>query len=107
MCRREVRGSVDERLGDALISPSMRTVRGSAGQAEVAPREMQVLLVLADAAGSVVTRDTLFRRCWGNPQIGGDSLNRAIGGVRRIASAAGSFEVETIPRTGYRLIVRS
>ncbi|HKH27937.1 MAG TPA: winged helix-turn-helix domain-containing protein [Sphingomicrobium sp.] len=103
----ELAGRADFWLGDALISPSMRTVRGSAGQAEVAPREMQVLLVLADAAGSVVTRDTLFRRCWGNRQIGGDSLNRAIGGVRRIASAAGSFEVETIPRTGYRLIVRS
>jgi tetratricopeptide (TPR) repeat protein len=66
---------------------------------------MQVLVVLADAAGAVITRDTLLQRCWGGVYVGDDSLNRAISGVRRIASrlAAGSFEIETIPRTGYRL----
>lgn len=69
---------------------------------------MQVLVVLADAAGAVVTRDTLFRRCWGSPSVTDDSLNRAIASLRRIAaSSAGSFEVETIPRTGYRLVVRA
>jgi Flp pilus assembly protein TadD len=67
---------------------------------------MQVLVVLADSHGAVVTRDMLFRRCWGSPSVGDDSLNRAIAGVRRIAEgvSAGSFEVETVPRTGYRLI---
>jgi tetratricopeptide (TPR) repeat protein len=38
--------------------------------------------------------------------VGDDSLNRAIAGVRRIAAGIGdgSFEIETIPRTGYRLV---
>jgi tetratricopeptide (TPR) repeat protein len=67
---------------------------------------MQVLLTLAEADGAVVTRDMLFARCWGGVFVGDDSLNRAIGGVRRVATgvAAGSFAVETVPRTGYRLI---
>ena len=65
---------------------------------------MQVLLVLADSAGQVVTRETLFNRCWGGVFAGDDSLNRAIAGVRRaITLVGGTFEVETIPRTGYRL----
>jgi tetratricopeptide (TPR) repeat protein len=66
---------------------------------------MQVLVVLADAAGQVVTRGTLFDRCWGGVFVGDDSLNRAIAAVRKLATeiAGGSFEVETIPRTGYRL----
>jgi DNA-binding winged helix-turn-helix (wHTH) protein len=69
---------------------------------------MQVLIVLAEADGGVVTRDTLLARCWGGFYAGDDSLNRAIGGVRRLASsiAADSFEIETIPRTGYRLITK-
>jgi tetratricopeptide (TPR) repeat protein len=73
--------------------------------AHIEPRVMQVLTVLADAADSVVTREELFRRCWGNPYVGDDSLNRAIAGARRIASgvAADSFAIENIPRTGYRL----
>ncbi|MES2905407.1 MAG: hypothetical protein V4696_14580, partial [Pseudomonadota bacterium] len=61
--------------------------------------------VLAEAAGNVVTRDLLFRRCWGNSDVGDDSLNRAIAGARRIAAsvAQDSFTIENIPRTGYRL----
>src|SRR5215203_588904 len=95
-------------IGEARVRPSTRTVVGPGGQTDVEPRVMQVLVVLADAAGSVVTRKTLFQRCWGSPLVGDDSLNRAIAGVRRIASdiASGSFEVETVPRTGYQLAVR-
>jgi DNA-binding winged helix-turn-helix (wHTH) protein len=97
------------RLGEALIIPGTRTVRGPGGEADLEPRVMQVLVVLADAAGQVVTRETLFQRCWGNVYVGDDSLNRAVAGVRRIAEtvAAGSFTIETVPRTGYQLIVKS
>jgi DNA-binding winged helix-turn-helix (wHTH) protein/tetratricopeptide (TPR) repeat protein len=95
-------------LGEATINPATRMVRGPGGEADLEPRVMQVLLVLADAAGSVVTRDTLFHRCWGSVFVGDDSLNRAVGGVRKVAEnvAGGSFVVETVPRTGYQLVVK-
>ncbi len=97
----------DFALGDSRVNPSTRTVSGPGGSLVVEPRVMQVLLVLADAGGAVVTRDTLLRRCWGNVYVGDDSLNRAIAGVRKAGIvAAGGFEVETITRTGYRLVVR-
>ena len=66
---------------------------------------MQVLVVLAEADGQVVTREALFQRCWGGVFVGDDSLNRAIAAVRKLAAdvAGGSFAIETIPRTGYRL----
>ena len=80
----------DFRLGELLVSPSARTVRGPGGSDTIEPRVMQVLIVLADAAGKVVTRDTLLQRCWGSVYVGDDSLNRAIGGVRRIASRMGA-----------------
>lgn len=92
-------------LGRTVVSPSRRSVTGPGGTALVEPRVMQVLTVLAEAAGNVVTRDTLFRRCWGNSDVGDDSLNRAIAGARRIAAsvAQDSFTIENIPRTGYRI----
>lgn len=67
---------------------------------------MQVLVTLAEAGGKVVSRDRLFSRCWGNVPVGEDSLNRAIGEIRRVARTAGdgSFSIDTIPRTGYRLV---
>lgn len=98
----------DFRVGLAHVSPSTRTISGPGGKMQAEPRVMQVLVVLCDAAGSVVTRETLLERCWGGVYVGDDSLNRAISGVRRLATgiAANSFEIETIPRTGYRLLTR-
>ena len=99
----------DFAVGGAHVSPATRTIRGPGGITQVEPRVMQVLVVLADASGAVVTRDKLLARCWGGVYAADDSLNRAIRGVRRVAedTAGGSFEIETIPRTGYRLIARA
>lgn len=103
----DLAGRADFSLGAAKVSPSRRIVSGPGGSSEIEPRVMQVLLVLADSIGSVVTRQTLFERCWGVSDVGDDSLNRAVARVRRIGAeiGAGTFAVETIPRTGYRLAV--
>jgi tetratricopeptide (TPR) repeat protein len=68
---------------------------------------MQVFLLLADAKGQVVTRNRLYDECWGGVNVGDYSLNRTITMVRRIAAATApaAFRIESIPRTGYRLLV--
>ncbi|QPC99749.1 tetratricopeptide repeat protein [Qipengyuania soli] len=93
-------------IGAIEVDPATRTVRAGRETEKIEPRVMQVLIALAEACNEVLTRDALFDRCWGGVYVGDDSLNRAIAGVRRIATgiAQGTFEVETIPRTGYRLI---
>ena len=95
----------DFQLGPMLVSPPRRLVQGPAGEAHVQPLIMQVFLMLLDARGQVVTRNDLFEQVWGGVAVGEDSLNRAIGRVRRIGEevAPGLFDIETIPRTGYRL----
>src|SRR3982750_4531860 len=96
----------DFTLGGVIVSPSTRALRGPDGTEDIEPRVMQVLVVLAEAAGQVVTRETLFNRCWGGVYVGDDSLNRAVAAVRRaVETVGGRFQVETIPRTGYRLVV--
>lgn len=95
----------DLQLGPMLVSPSRRLVEGPGGHAHVEPLIMQVFLLLLDAGGKVVTRNELFDQCWGGVMVGDDSLNRAIAKVRRSGAqiVPGLFEIETIPRTGYRL----
>jgi len=95
----------DLQLGPMLVSPSRRLIEGPGGRASVEPLIMQVLLLLFDARGRVVTRNELFDQAWGGVIVGDDSLNRAIAKVRRVGAqvAPGLFEIETIPRTGYRL----
>ena len=95
----------DIQLGTMLVSPSRRLVEGPGGHAHLEPLIMQVFLLLLDASGKVVTRTELFDQCWGGVIVGDDSLNRAIAKVRRTGAqiCPGFFEIETIPRTGYRL----
>lgn len=95
----------DFQLGDARVSPATRRVSGPGGSAMIEQRVMQVLIMLADAGGAVVSREALGERCWGGRIVGDDALNRVIGEIRRVSrcDAAGSFGVETIPRMGYRL----
>jgi DNA-binding winged helix-turn-helix (wHTH) protein len=95
----------DLQLGPMLVSPSRRLVEGTGGHSHVEPLIMQVFLLLLDAGGKVVTRTELFDQCWGGVIVGDDSLNRVIAKVRRTGAqvAPGLFEIETIPRTGYRL----
>src|SRR5574338_550726 len=95
----------DVQFGPMLVSPSRRLVEGPGGHTFVEPLIMQVFLLLLDAGGRVVTRTELFDQCWGGVIVGDDSLNRAIAKVRRIGAqiAPGLYEIETIPRTGYRL----
>lgn len=95
----------DLQVGPMLVSPSRRLVEGPGGHNHLEPLIMQVFLLLLDARGRVVTRNELFDQCWGGVFVGDDSLNRAIAKVRRTGGqiAPGLFEIETIPRTGYRL----
>lgn len=103
----DLAGRPDFQLGDLVLSPALRTIRGPHGEAPLEPKVMQVLLALADADGRVQTRDALLQRCWNGLFVGEDSLTRAIGEIRRSFRHVGSTAVtlETIPKTGYRLVI--
>ena len=82
-------------------------LEGPLGARPLQPQVMAVLMCLAQKRGEVVTRRALFETCWGNAPVGDDSLNQTIKGIRTVLEAVGMKElsIETIPRTGYRLVV--
>lgn len=95
----------DFRLASATVKPSLRTIEGPAGAIKAEPRVIQVLVALADARGSVLSREDLLQLCWGGRIVGDDAINRAVAEVRRVAAEVGAeFKVETVPRVGYRLV---
>ena len=95
----------DFSLGPLRVRPSARQISIGDRTETVEPRVMQVLVVLARAAGQVVSRELLVDRCWGGRIVGDDAVNNAIVKVRALAglSEQPAFEIETIPRVGYRL----
>jgi TolB-like protein/DNA-binding winged helix-turn-helix (wHTH) protein len=96
----------DFSFGPVLVRPSLRRVDIGNRQEIIEPRVMQVLIALTRADGRVLSRDALIETCWGGRIVGDDTINRCIGKIRQLSELApGAFQVETIPRIGYRLTV--
>jgi DNA-binding winged helix-turn-helix (wHTH) protein/tetratricopeptide (TPR) repeat protein len=93
------------RLGQAQILPATREVVGVGRSEVLEPLVMQVLVALHSARGETLSRDDLIDACWGGRAVSDDALNRVITRLRALARDFGGFEVRTITKVGYRLIV--
>lgn len=94
------------RLCDWRVQPALnRAVRGG-NELRLEPRVMQVLACLLAARGEPVTRDALMQAVWGHEFVTEDALNRTVSKLRRFIAdeMACPAEIETIPKTGYRLL---
>jgi Tol biopolymer transport system component/DNA-binding winged helix-turn-helix (wHTH) protein len=92
--------------GSYSVEPSLNTITGPAGATRLEPKVMQVLLCLAGHAGDVVSKDRLMQTVWPDMFVGDDVLTRAISELRRVFGddAKDSRVIQTIPKSGYRLI---
>ena len=88
------------------IRPGLLEAVWPGGRADLQPKAMQVLVVLAQAGGSVVARDELHRRCWGERAVSDDAVHRVIRLLRVLESQSGGcgFSIQTVSKVGYRLI---
>lgn len=92
------------RIGAAVVDPVSRDAKWSGGEERLQPQTLKVLITLYGRRGDVVTRDELVQLCWDGRIVGDDVINRSISLLRHFAERAGGFEIETVPRTGYRLV---
>lgn len=100
----ELAATTDFKLGSVLVQPSTLQLNFGGASRTIEPRVMKVLVLLAGERGSVVSRDRMVDCCWGGRIVSEDAINRCIAKVRRIGADSDAFEVETIPRVGYRLV---
>jgi DNA-binding winged helix-turn-helix (wHTH) protein/TolB-like protein len=93
------------RLGAASVDPAAHEVRFAGGVERIQAQPMRVLVALAQAKGKLLTRQAITERCWDGRIVGDDVINRAILILRGAGKRSGAFEIETIPREGYRLVI--
>ena len=93
------------RIGPITVDPPLRQA-GSQAAETLEPRVMQVLVMLALAKGTILSRNDLVEQCWDGRIVGDDAINRVIGRLRRLIEDHGdrSVRIETITKVGYRLI---
>jgi len=91
-------------LGRARVEPAAHEITIAGASTRLQPQTMKVLIALRDRAGQVVSRDELVDRCWDGRIVGEDVINRCISLLRKVATDAGGFAIETVPKAGYRLV---
>ena len=89
------------------IDPVRRRIAGPGGETAVEPMVMRLFEQLLDRQGQVLSRRELFDSLWGKAQVGDDSLNRLVASLRKAleCTSNGTLAIETVPRSGYRLVV--
>ena len=94
------------RLGSAHVDFETLTIGREGRVNSVEPKVMDVLQMLSQHAGSVLTRDELIESVWGAEYGGDERLSRAISLLRKaLGEKRGSSEfIQTVPKRGYRLV---
>jgi len=93
-------------IADWTVDPAAMSIARDKTKVRLEYKVMQVLTVLCDSAGFVVTYMELMDRVWQGSIVSDDSLYRAIAMLRKVLgdNSRKPIYIESIPRVGYRLI---
>lgn len=92
-------------VSDWEVWPRAHLLRRGAQEQRLEPRVMALLVELAAHAGEVVSRDELLERVWSDVTVSDDAVHSAVSKLRRaLRSGDGRPAIETVPRSGYRLV---
>ncbi|WP_187470982.1 LpqB family beta-propeller domain-containing protein [Luteimonas viscosa] len=99
-------GPVNFSAGEALVQPSLNRISIRGRVAQVEPKVMQVLVLMAERPGTVIARDTFLDTIWAGTVADDYLLNRAISELRKVFEDDPQTPryIETIRKGGYRLV---
>ncbi|NIA70857.1 tetratricopeptide repeat protein [Pelagibius litoralis] len=94
-------------IGDWLVDPATRRISQGHSSQRLSPKALQVLIVLAEAGGAVVTRHALLDRVWSGVSVCEEVLTQAITELRRAFGDSARMPrfFETVHKSGYRLLL--
>jgi DNA-binding winged helix-turn-helix (wHTH) protein len=106
MTRPDLALEPDFRLGFLQVHPSACRVVHGESELRLEALTMSVLVVLAQAAGSTVTKEELINTCWQGRFVSDEAVARTVSKVRLLARGMNPvpFVLEVVPKVGYRLV---
>lgn len=93
-------------VGAWTVDPALQQLRRGADCRKLPPRQLQLLRVLAQAAGQTLPREQLIAQVWARRMVNDEVLSRAIADLRLALDddARQPAYLVTVPKLGYRLI---
>lgn len=94
------------RIGDWQVSPGACTVAKNGEETKITPRSMDVLKLLIERAGNVVSPGEFLETIWRSPIATDHAVHKAIAELRSALQddAHKPSYIKTIPKRGYTLI---
>mgnify|MGYP003111618951 CR=1 FL=1 len=96
----------DLRIGDWQVSPGACTIARNGEETKITPRSMDVLKLLIERAGNVVSPGEFLETIWRSPIATDHAVHKAIAELRSALQddAHNPSYIKTIPKRGYTLI---
>jgi DNA-binding winged helix-turn-helix (wHTH) protein/TolB-like protein/Tfp pilus assembly protein PilF len=94
------------RIGDWWADRAANELGRAGETVRIEPKAMEVLMLLAEHADRVVSREELLHAVWPNVVVGDEALTQSVIKLRRALGddPRSPSYIETIPKRGYRLI---
>lgn len=81
------------------LDSARRRLTASGEPVAISERQLDVLLLLVDRAGQIISKNDLLQVGWKDVAVGDNSLEQVISGLRKLL---GTRHIETVSRRGYR-----
>ncbi len=93
------------RVGPWIADRGSGTLQDGGRLRRLEPKAMDLLFLLAEHAGSVLSKETIMARIWPDTTVGDDTLARCVSKLRKALddNPKQARFIETIPKRGYRL----
>lgn len=94
------------RFGAWQVDPPTNSVERAGERRQMEPRAMDVLVVLCQAAGNIVSAEELLSKCWRTHVYGDNPLHKTLAQLRRILgdTPTAPVYIETVRKRGYRTL---
>lgn len=94
------------KIGSWQVDAAANRMTGVAGDVELEPRVMDLLILLARRRGTVVSKTEIMKALWGDVHVNDDALTRSVFKLRKALGddARQPDYIETVSKRGYRLI---
>ncbi|WP_434950611.1 winged helix-turn-helix domain-containing protein [Shewanella sp. HL-SH4] len=88
------------------VNPESNSLQQGADIKQIEPKAMDVLQLLCQHPGEVLSPDTIVEQCWGHTVVGDNPLHKIINQLRKTLgdSASNPTFIETIRKRGYRTL---
>lgn len=94
-------------FGEFRIDADERLLLRDGKTIPLTPKAFETLLALVENSGHVVKKDDLMKRVWPDAFVEEANLAQNVSAIRRVLDTNGEQHIETVPKLGYRLVVKA